>query len=142
MSSNRNYRIGEVAEIFQVAPNTISKWFKKEMLKGHKIPGTDNYHRRFLREDILKFMKDYGIPILLNRAYTTGEAAKICKVPQKIIIDQFDRGNIRGYRLPNLECYPQKGHRRIIYHGLEEFIRATPGMELDWMKEFNSENPA
>lgn len=32
--------------------------------------------------------------------YTTGEAAKICGISQQSIIRLFDRGHLKGFRLP------------------------------------------
>ena len=35
-----------------------------------------------------------------NKVYTTGEAAKICKVSQQTIIRCFDSGQLKGFRVP------------------------------------------
>ena len=36
--------------------------------------------------------------------YTTGEAAKICKVSQQTIIRCFDSGQLKGFRVPVTKC--------------------------------------
>ena len=36
----------------------------------------------------------------MKTVFTTGEAAKICKVSQQTIIRCFDSGQLRGFRVP------------------------------------------
>ena len=36
----------------------------------------------------------------MKTVYTTGEAAKICKVSQQTIIRCFDSGQLKGFRVP------------------------------------------
>ena len=38
--------------------------------------------------------------LLHNQLFTTGEAAKICKVSQQTIIRCFDNGSLKGFRVP------------------------------------------
>ena len=52
---------GEVAKLCHVTIRTVIKWFEKGHLKGYKIPGSRD--RRFAREDVLRFMKEHGIPL-------------------------------------------------------------------------------
>ena len=44
------------------------------------------------RERVVKHMQ--------KTVYTTGEAAKICKVSQQTIIRCFDSGQLKGFRVP------------------------------------------
>ena len=37
---------------------------------------------------------------VMKTVYTTGEAAKICKVSQQTIIRCFDTGQLKGFRVP------------------------------------------
>jgi two-component system response regulator RpaA len=54
------FTTGQVAQICKVAPRTVSKWFDRGELKGYRIPGSTD--RRIPRENLIKFMKDYGFP--------------------------------------------------------------------------------
>jgi excisionase family DNA binding protein len=49
--------------------------------------------------------------------YTTGEAAKICKVSQQTIIRCFDSGQLKGFRVPGSKF------RRIPRHELFQFMK-------------------
>ncbi len=50
--------------------------------------------------------------------FTTGEAAKICKVSQQTIIRCFDEGKLKGFRVPGSRF------RRIPKNFLIEFMKA------------------
>jgi len=39
-------------------------------------------------------------PLSTKSVFTTGEAAKICKVSQQTIIRCFDSGQLKGFRVP------------------------------------------
>jgi excisionase family DNA binding protein len=53
----------------------------------------------------------------LKNVYTTGEAAKVCGVSQQTIIRCFDRGELRGFRVPGSKF------RRIPLEQLKAFMR-------------------
>lgn len=53
----------------------------------------------------------------LKTVFTTGEAAKICKVSQQTIIRCFDNGSLKGFRVPGSRF------RRIPRHELFQFMR-------------------
>jgi hypothetical protein len=55
---------GLLADVFRVAPRTISKWFDQGLLKGHRIPGSND--RRVLRADAERFAAEYGLPFDLT----------------------------------------------------------------------------
>jgi excisionase family DNA binding protein len=42
----------------------------------------------------------YGMHATMKTVFTTGEAAKICKVSQQTIIRCFDSGQLKGFRVP------------------------------------------
>jgi excisionase family DNA binding protein len=50
----------EISEICEVNPTTVQNWVKEGKLKAHVTPGG---HRRIRREDLVKFMKEFGLPI-------------------------------------------------------------------------------
>jgi len=50
----------EVGELCQVYHTTVINWVNKGQLKAHTTPGR---HRRIQRDDLLKFMKEFNIPI-------------------------------------------------------------------------------
>jgi excisionase family DNA binding protein len=55
------FTTGQVAKICKVAPRTVSKWFDSGKLRGYRIPGSQD--RRIPREHLIKFLKEYGMPL-------------------------------------------------------------------------------
>ncbi|MGF1580130.1 MAG: response regulator [Gemmataceae bacterium] len=55
------FTTGQVAKICKVAPRTVSKWFDSGRLRGYRIPGSQD--RRIPREALIKFLKEYGMPL-------------------------------------------------------------------------------
>src|SRR6201995_3024163 len=53
----------------------------------------------------------------MKTGFTTGEAAKICKVSQQTIIRCFDNGQLKGFRVPGSRF------RRIPREALYKFMR-------------------
>lgn len=51
---------GDVAKICNVAGRTASKWFDNGLLKGYRIPGSQD--RRIPVEELIRFMKEHDIP--------------------------------------------------------------------------------
>lgn len=51
---------GQVAEICNVAPRTVTKWFDAGQLKGYRIPGSRD--RRIPTAELIRFMKANGMP--------------------------------------------------------------------------------
>lgn len=51
---------GQVAQICNVAPRTVTKWFDSGQLKGYRIPGSRD--RRIPTFELIRFMKTHGIP--------------------------------------------------------------------------------
>jgi excisionase family DNA binding protein len=51
---------GQVANICNVAPRTVTKWFDAGQLKGYRIPGSRD--RRIPTAELIRFMKANGMP--------------------------------------------------------------------------------
>src|SRR5437868_11295715 len=58
-----------------------------------------------------------GVDNQMKTVFTTGEAAKICKVSQQTIIRCFDNGQLKGFRVPGSKC------RRIPREALYKFMK-------------------
>lgn len=58
-----------------------------------------------------------GNAMSMKTVFTTGEAAKICKVSQQTIIRCFDNGSLKGFRVPGSRF------RRIPRNELYQFMR-------------------
>ncbi len=50
----------EISQICEVNPTTVQNWVKEKKLKAFITPGG---HRRIRREDLISFMKKFGMPI-------------------------------------------------------------------------------
>ncbi len=55
------FTTGQIAKICKVAPRTVSKWFDTGRLRGYRVPGSKD--RRIPREHLIRFLKEYGIPL-------------------------------------------------------------------------------
>src|SRR5262249_57135198 len=51
----------EAAKLVRVAPQTVRRWLDSGRLRGDRAP--DSAERRILREDLIQFMKQHGIPL-------------------------------------------------------------------------------
>ncbi len=51
---------GQVAQICNVAPRTVTKWFDSGQLKGYRIPGSRD--RRIPTSELIRFMRAHDIP--------------------------------------------------------------------------------
>ena len=51
---------GQVAQICNVAPRTVTKWFDAGQLKGYRIPGSRD--RRIPSNELVRFMQAHDIP--------------------------------------------------------------------------------
>src|SRR4051812_37655274 len=58
-----------------------------------------------------------GMDERMKTVFTTGEAAKICKVSQQTIIRCFDNGQLKGFRVPGSRF------RRIPREALYKFMK-------------------
>jgi two-component system response regulator RpaA len=55
------YTTGDVARICNCAPRTVSKWFDAGILKGYRLPRSQD--RRVPHDNLLEFMQNHGIPV-------------------------------------------------------------------------------
>jgi excisionase family DNA binding protein len=62
-------------------------------------------------------VRQEGMDERMKTVFTTGEAAKICKVSQQTIIRCFDNGQLKGFRVPGSRF------RRIPREALYKFMR-------------------
>lgn len=60
MDADKPFTSGEVAELFNVHPKTISRWAKDGRLASFRTLGG---HRRFRVEDVAALLKKYGLKI-------------------------------------------------------------------------------
>src|SRR5947208_1788340 len=58
-----------------------------------------------------------GVDVRMKTVFTTGEAAKVCKVSQQTIIRCFDNGQLKGFRVPGSRF------RRIPREALYKFMK-------------------
>ena len=54
------YTTFEISQICGVNPTTVQNWIKGKKLKAFQTPGG---HRRIRREDLISFMKEFGMPL-------------------------------------------------------------------------------
>jgi excisionase family DNA binding protein len=64
----------------------------------------------------------------MKDVFTTGEAAEICKISRQSIIRSFDRGRIKGFKIPGSRF------RRIPRNNLIEYMK-TYGIPTDRLDE-------
>lgn len=60
--SKNVFTTGEVAALIGVVPATVAKWQGSGLLKGHRLP-TPGAPRRFLREDLIAFLREHGVAV-------------------------------------------------------------------------------
>src|SRR5215831_13212805 len=76
-----------------------------------------------IRSSILQI----GTYTTMKTVYTTGEAAKICKVSQQTIIRCFDSGQLRGFRVPGSRF--RRIPREALYRFMKENSIPTDALE-------------
>jgi len=60
MGQRSFYTTFEISQICGVNPTTVQNWVKSKKLKAFQTPGG---HRRVLRQDLIVFLKEFGMPI-------------------------------------------------------------------------------
>ena len=65
------FTTGEAAEVCNISQQTIIRCFDSGRLDGFRIPGSR--FRRIPRENLIKFMKDNGIPLDNLTSDTSGK---------------------------------------------------------------------
>lgn len=107
---------GQVAQICNVAPRTVTKWFDSGQLKGYRIPGSRD--RRIPTSELIKFMKNHHMPtdiletgririLIIDSDYQSAEILadalrqkENCKI--KSAHNGFDAGIIAQKLLPHI----------------------------------------
>ncbi len=64
----------------------------------------------------------------MKTVFTTGEAAKICKVSQQTIIRCFDSGQLKGFRVPGSRL---RRIRVALYRFMKENNIPTDALEVE-----------
>ncbi|NLH17002.1 MAG: helix-turn-helix domain-containing protein [Phycisphaerae bacterium] len=107
---------GQVAQICNVAPRTVTKWFDSGQLKGYRIPGSRD--RRIPTGELIRFMKAHSIPtdalemgrtrvmiIDSNSAAASGLAAQLKDRKDyeiQVAENSFDAGLVAQKLLPHV----------------------------------------
>ncbi len=60
MSKRSFFTTFEISQICEVNPTTVQNWVKGKKLRAYSTPGG---HRRVRREDLVAFMREFGLPI-------------------------------------------------------------------------------
>jgi len=60
------YRVGQVAEMFDVHPNTVRKWVRENVLSAIKLPGSN--YSRFTGRELNRLRQEMGLPTLEEEA--------------------------------------------------------------------------
>ena len=60
------YRVGQVAEMFDVHPNTVRKWVRENILSAIKLPGSN--YSRFTGRELNRLRQEMGLPTLEEEA--------------------------------------------------------------------------
>jgi excisionase family DNA binding protein len=143
------YTTGQVAELLQVAPRTVVKWFDSGRLPGYRVPGSAD--RRIPRESLLRFLRDNGLlwcrpaaPDEEQRSFEEhagqtdsfliGDLARILHVAPRTVIKWFDGGRLHGRR-------DGAGRRHVSREELLCFLRDN-GMPIpEFLEETIQETP-
>lgn len=93
------YRVGEVAQMFDVHPNTIRKWVEKNILRPVKLPGSQ--YNRFTAEEIDRLRREMGLPADdVVQLYRVGQVAKMFGVHSNTVRKWATTGILSPVRLP------------------------------------------
>jgi DNA-binding transcriptional MerR regulator len=93
------YRVGEVAQMFDVHPNTIRKWVKKNILRPVKLPASE--YNRFTAEEIDRLRRQMGLPADdVVQLYRVGQVARMFGVHSNTVRKWATTGILSPVRLP------------------------------------------
>ena len=90
---------GEVARLCQVAPRTVTVWCDTGRLKGYRLPprktsSGERGDRRFHRDDVAAFMREYGMRVPPDlcpcRVYAVGVSPGECPAGAECAATGFD----------------------------------------------------
>jgi len=93
------HRVSEVAQMFDVHPNTIRKWVKTSILRPVKLPGSR--YNRFTAEEINRLRREMRLPADKTMAlYRVGEVAKMFDVHANTIRKWVKTNILHPIKLP------------------------------------------
>lgn len=75
------FTTGQVAKLCKVAPRTVTKWFDSGRLRGYRIPGSQD--RRIPRENLIRFLKEHGMPLGELEQIALGKVLLVDVNPQR-----------------------------------------------------------
>ena len=75
----------EISQICGVNPTTVQNWIKGKKLKAFQTPGG---HRRVRREDLIAFLKKFGMPIPAE--FNQGPPLIMIVDDEKYILDMLE----------------------------------------------------
>ena len=88
----REFSVGQMAKILNVARTTVINWINDGKLKAFQLPGGNN---RVTRENLVKFMNEYGIPLSLLEEEYSGKTRVLIVDDEKDIQDILSEGLMR-----------------------------------------------
>jgi len=96
------YRVSEVAQMFDVHPNTIRKWVKRDILRSAKLPGSR--YNRFTAEEIDRLRRQMGLPTdTAIELYRVGEVARMFDVHPNTVRKWVRMKILHSIKLPGSE---------------------------------------
>jgi excisionase family DNA binding protein len=96
------YRVGQVAEMLDVHPNTVRKWVKANILRPVKLPGSS--YNRFTAEEIGRLRTQMGLPGDDSvRLYRVGQVASMFGVHPNTVRKWVRTNILRPIKLPGSE---------------------------------------
>lgn len=94
------YRVSEVAQMFDVHPNTIRNWVRSDILRSAKLPGSR--YNRFTAEEINRLRRQMGIPTdTAIELYRVGEVASMFDVHPNTVRKWVKMKVLRSVKLPS-----------------------------------------
>ena len=88
----REFSVGQMAKILNVARTTVINWINDGKLKAFQLPGGNN---RVTRENLIKFMNEYGIPLSLLEEEYSGKTRVLIVDDEKDVHDILKEGLMR-----------------------------------------------
>ena len=128
---------GDVSTYLRICPHTTGVQFDHGNLRGYVIPTThadtktERSERRVLVSSIFGFLNENGYrtsTLPANGFLTAGEVAEILSFAPRTVTKRFDRGELRGYRIPSIGNSSQGDDRRISKTSFVEYALRSPGM--------------
>ncbi|MBG79300.1 MAG: hypothetical protein CMJ39_01160 [Phycisphaerae bacterium] len=127
---------GEVAKICNVAARTVSKWFDSGQIQGYRIPGSKD--RRIPVANLMKFMKDHGIPFdgLMTgstRVLVVDSDSEVCTTLQKILAEEtnYEVCVASSTFCVGMECERFRPHVMLIDVHMDDF---DPRSLCNWLR--------